>query len=389
MGAKISNDSVNEIFIVRALAILGVIMVHATSNPAAMIEGPSNSLAVYNFLNMFFKFGTPTFILLTSFVLFYNYFNRSIEKNLIQRFYKRRLLYILLPYFLFSLLYFEMNQAVFRHGTESWYQSLQAFGMDLLTGSAHPHLYFVFISVQFYIIFPLLLLWFKKSRFTVVNALWLGLLIQWAFVIYNNMYLQYTQTGSLAIWYTSYYFAGAFLGIYYHKASEWLRVTKQAWFSKKVFLWAGIWLVWLVGVTGHIYIYYETRATGEWFDSRLYTLFWNMHTLPTAIILLQISYWIYSSWPRKIVNTLVHLGIVSFGIYLFHPLILHIYRLTGAFNDPSSLAFNLWIAGGFLAALFISWFFVTLVLKYMKGGWILFGAWPKQNPFIPKKKNNK
>ncbi|PSL48418.1 surface polysaccharide O-acyltransferase-like enzyme [Salsuginibacillus halophilus] len=379
------NQSINEIFVVRALAILAVIMVHSTSNPAAQIDGPSTSLAGYNFLNMFFKFGTPTFILLTSFILFYNYYQRPVDRGLVTRFYKRRLLYILIPYLFFSILYFELNQAVLRHGPETWSGAFYQFVGDLLTGSAHPHLYFVFISVQFYMIFPLFLKWMQKSRFTVVNALWIGLLIQWAFVFYNNMSLQYQEPASLAIWYAGYYFTGAFIGIYYHKVSDWLRVTKENFQTKRLFLWLGVWGFWLFGAGGHIYIYYLTRAYGMTFDSRIYTMFWNIHTITTAIILLQLSYWIYKHWPRPIVNTLIHLGIVSFGIYLLHPLVLHAYRMTADFNDPTSLVYHAWIAGGFLTALGLTWIIVTFVLKYMKGGWIFFGAWPKQNPFISKK----
>ena len=52
------------------------------------------------------KFGTPTFIFLSSLVLFYNYYDRPTTKKLIGGFYKKRLLYIIIPYTLFSVFYF-------------------------------------------------------------------------------------------------------------------------------------------------------------------------------------------------------------------------------------------------------------------------------------------
>ena len=72
----------NEIDIVRGLAILGVLMVHSTS--FATVDMLHNRMfGVYNFLNIFSKIGTTTFILLSSFVLFYNYYPQPLT---VQRF---------------------------------------------------------------------------------------------------------------------------------------------------------------------------------------------------------------------------------------------------------------------------------------------------------------
>lgn len=62
------KERISTLSIVRALAMLGVISVHATSETAAMMK---TSSLFYGYI--FFKYGTPTFILLSSLVLFYNY----------------------------------------------------------------------------------------------------------------------------------------------------------------------------------------------------------------------------------------------------------------------------------------------------------------------------
>ncbi|MFD1957489.1 acyltransferase family protein [Paenibacillus thailandensis] len=101
-----------ELQLLRGMAILGVLSVHSTSFATADMTG-SRLYFVYNFFNIFMKYGTPTFIFLSSFALFYNYYGRPLDRALVASFYRKRLLYILLPYLLFSIFYFALQQIVF------------------------------------------------------------------------------------------------------------------------------------------------------------------------------------------------------------------------------------------------------------------------------------
>src|SRR5689334_12879602 len=76
MGATLNKkERLPQLDIYRALAILGVLHVHATSF-ATVDAIDSRFYYIINFLNIFFKYGTPSFIFLSSFVLFYNYADR-------------------------------------------------------------------------------------------------------------------------------------------------------------------------------------------------------------------------------------------------------------------------------------------------------------------------
>lgn len=96
------KEHITAIPIVRALAMIGVISVHSTSQATVdMVD--SNWYYLYNFFNIFFKYGTPTFILLSSFVLFYNYGGRDkLEPAVLGKFYRNRLLYVIIPYIVAS-----------------------------------------------------------------------------------------------------------------------------------------------------------------------------------------------------------------------------------------------------------------------------------------------
>src|SRR5690606_37927160 len=97
-SVKERKPYLHEVDLVRAFAIFAVIIVHATSQTIADLEKATTLCPLYNFLNIFFKFGTPTFIFFSAFILFYRYENRGWSKQLSKRFYLKRVQYILVPY---------------------------------------------------------------------------------------------------------------------------------------------------------------------------------------------------------------------------------------------------------------------------------------------------
>jgi len=377
-----TKERIDEINLVRAFAIIGVLMVHSTSY--AVTETLESSLfPAYNFANIFFKFGTPTFILLSSLVLFYTYYDRPLDRSLIGSFYKKRLMYILLPYLVFSTGYFLLVH-IWYYPNRPIEDTLYSYAVKLLTGKAYAHLYFVFISVQFYLLFPLLLYVFKKwSRLTK----WLvpiGFAVQWGFVLLNHHWLSVPNKGSWAFSYFAYYFTGAFFGIYFDSIRDWLKPTAAKLRSWRGWSWGLLWAGWLAFGLSHVWIWYLARHDGRWFNSLWYELLWNLHTFFTALVLIQAAF-VLRGWNKdaRVVRALNHLGIMSFGIYLIHPLFLLVYR-----QYPVSAApwFHLWYAGGFVLALTLSWLVVTLAFRLVPHAWVVFGNVPakyRRQPKLP------
>lgn len=364
---------VDEIFITRAIAILGVLMVHATSFPVSEYDTSSSVYGLYNFANTFFRFGTPTFIFLSSFVLFYSYFHRPFTKELIVGFYKKRGLYILLPYIVFSIIYYLSLLPVYS-ALMTEREMIVDFFKKLATGDVASHLYFVFISIQFYFLFPFLLVFFKKYPKLVKHTIWMGLALQWIFVLLNNQYLHLSNKGSISFSYVSYYFLGIYVGVYFYKVEAFLKSTRLG------ALTIVVWTAWLGVSLGHVYLWDWTRTTGGAVQALTYELMWNAHTLLSAIVVTQASFFIYQRLSMKLVNGLIHLGVVSFGVYLIHLLILNLYqRIIPTFGI--SFLYHAKSAGGFVISLGVSWAIVTLVTKYISNSWVLFGSTPKSVPF--------
>jgi peptidoglycan/LPS O-acetylase OafA/YrhL len=360
-----------------------------------------------NFLNIFFKYGTPSFIMLSSFVLFYNYYERPLTRELITGFYKKRLLYILVPYVVFSVIYFVLR--IYMNGyltissagvfLDNPAARIQDFFVRLATGKNYTHLYFVFISVQFYVLFPVFLYLFKKLSWLARWAIPVGFGLQWAFVLVNHYTYLTSSPGSLAISYMAYYFLGAYLAIHYDLLKGWLesfftdQTVRQRWAT------AALWGSWLIMGLLHVQMYYVVRKYGFNYDTvfpwltkiglRLNTLLpellWNVHTILTALLLMQASAWIYKWAWQWVVKLLGYIGMLSFAIYLIHPLWLAFYRKFSWFTpfginpllfNPNGAAYVVWIYGGLITALIASSIGIILSYKVTPLAWVAFGNTP-------------
>lgn len=369
---------INELNITRALAILAVLLIHSTSTPVTALANESKFYPLYVFLNIFPKFAVPVFIFLSGFVLFYNYIQKELTKELIIRFYKKRVTQILVPYLFFSIFYYTAIQFYVTHDLVSTWHALFSveFLEKLLIGKAYTHLYYIFIIVQFYLIFPLFLYVLKKKPALSPHLIWIGFVLQWAFILLNAEFWQYPYRGSISFSYICYFLAGAFLGIYFEKYKGWLQLKKENFPIPLLFIWC----IGLLSTIYNVYLYYYVFSSQTYLvNSTVFELVFQLQSLTACIVLLQLSYWIYNKWNLSWVNGFINLGVVSFGVYLLHPFFLFLYRQIS--TGGNSVLYHLWSAGGFIFALFITWMIVLLMGRFFKYHWIAFGPIPKKFPY--------
>lgn len=373
----IKKARVPELNIVRAICILGVVTVHATSNATVQLTG-STYYFLYNFLNIFMKYGTPTFIAMSAFVLFYNYSDRPLNRELLTGFYKKRLLFILLPYFLFSLFYFSISQVI--AGATLNGELIASFVNKLLTGKAYTHLYFVFINMQFYILFPFMLLLFKRYPRTRKWAIIAGFAIQWLFIIGNKYQFQVTSRGSWYFTYFSYYMLGAWLGMNYSKIkAKFVDIASINGAGRKGrgLLLRGIWAMWLCSGVSHTILWYQSRLYGSSVNSLIYDLLYSTFAFTSLPVLMHVAGSLLRNQKLSFIcRPLNRLGSLSFGVYLIHPFFLLVYRqLSPAISTAWLL--HLWYVGGFIVALGGSWIVLGLAARYLPHAWMIFGNLPK------------
>ncbi len=372
---RLQKERLPQLDFFRALAIIGVLHVHATSD--ATIDAADTSIYyVFNFLNLMFKYGTPAFIFLSSFVLFYNYFDRPLTGKLISGFYKKRILYILLPYILISALY--LFYKLYTRGLlgEPVMMLLRDYVDAIFSGTAWTHLYFVFISVQFYILFPLMLVLLKNYRWMARWAIVIGLVVEWAWVFGNKYEFQYANKGSIAFSYFAYYMLGAFVAIYFQPFRQWVMTRWSDMNGRLKRMTAILWASWLATGLLYVQIWYHSRMTDRWMDSLWYELMWNVYTMLSCLVLFQAAFIVNRIAPKLILAVLRRLGELSFAIYLVHPFILAYYRDTKSWFTLAPLAYFIWVYSGLIIALVLSALLVQFLFRRFSYSWILLGSIP-------------
>jgi peptidoglycan/LPS O-acetylase OafA/YrhL len=143
-----------EVDVVRILTFICVIAVHTTSHTLAPTDLP-----LYLLLGLL-HFTRNVFFALTAFVLVYSYLHKPVP---MRRFWPRRFLLVGVPYVAWSLIYFIASN-LHTPGNRSFGELTLAFLGHLFTGTAWYHLYFLLVTMQVYLLVPLILWLIAKTR---------------------------------------------------------------------------------------------------------------------------------------------------------------------------------------------------------------------------------
>jgi peptidoglycan/LPS O-acetylase OafA/YrhL len=138
----------HDVDVVRFTTVLGVLCVHATSLMLADTEVTGAALAILHVTR-------EVFLFLSAFVLGYS--TRAPVGS--RRFWRRRVPLVLAPYVVWSAIYVLADGGVL--APES---ALVHICVDLLSGAAHFHLYFLLLTLQLYLVFPYLRAWLGRCR---------------------------------------------------------------------------------------------------------------------------------------------------------------------------------------------------------------------------------
>lgn len=357
----------------RAIAALGILIIHATGVFALYSEFNSKAMYLGVFANQFFRFGSPIFMMISGLVLFYNY--RSLEEFRPKEFYKKKLLYIIIPYILWSIVYFLYKNHV--NGSALNLGSIQVLIKDILYGSTFAHLYFIILIFQFYLILPLFIRFLTKPMVeNPIKLFFVLLLLQSGVLIYGRYFRDLNATGILG-WFNLYYWKsifgwffyflfGGILGIHYDEVVEYIEKN-----IKPIFFLYGITTFLFLGQIYHNIWKYGGRDYYEDFVSL------RVENLIYAVITMPILIWITRRMigKYKVVKTI---GTYSLGIYFAHPLILEEikYKVFGRY--PNIFGYSRLTSMLTLVCLGIAGTLgIVLLMATLKNRWILLGKIPK------------
>ncbi|WP_099364408.1 acyltransferase [Fredinandcohnia onubensis] len=289
-----------EIHFLRAFACLAVVGVHVSATNYGMNEDTWNWFTY--FLNQYGRFGTPIFVVISGFLLFYQVKRRGFRLG---HFLSSRVTKIVLPFLIWSLayrylLYYYDNQEL---------GSIKGEIGKILMGDSFYHLYFVLIVIQFYFIFPFLQKLFRTQTMILV-FLFLSFLVSYKLYGFNpdveggiGNFL--ASKSFMPVW--IFYFAfGGLLAYFWNEILAY--ATKRPWKMLTLILIISAGAVVEYTLNGYV-------------SNRRLTNLANIPLLSIAIIGI---YPFLARW-NVIKKMLTIIGQYSMGIYLIHPLILYLF----------------------------------------------------------------
>ena len=301
----------HEIDVVRSSTFAAVIALHSLGSVAGAEVGTG---AVLQFLH----FGRETFFIVTGLVLVLTTARHDLGVNAVTlRFWRKRFALVGLPYTVWTLVYW----ATRLDGATPWSgASLSHLVSNLVLGSARYHLYFLQVSMQAYLVLPLLLRFVRRTRehHRLVLLLSAALQVTWLAVLRHvpapggwaqNLW---TSPHQLVLTYQFYLVLGAVTAWHYDRVVAWVRGAPRA-----VAALVGVALVLDLGV----YAAQVRAGTGPLEAAEPLQPVFALWGPAAALGLLAIGLH-HTRQPGPLSAAVREAARISFGVYLAHPLVL-------------------------------------------------------------------
>ncbi len=308
-AAKGKATELKEIYVLRAIACLSVILVHISAIPVASIEATNPLIYLYILINRGAKYTTATFIFISAFIFFYRYQKGPFKT---WSFLKKRFMSTLVPYFVWTIAYY----LFFIH--KGYYSlSLSFFINNLLLANMVYHLYFILTISQFYLLFGIFRRLFNRYNSHVLLALFMAI---------NLLSLRFITMPYSDRFFTTYIFFFA-LGCYIAKHYDKIRPLLLRKKTVLLFMYLSITLC-------EAYLFFSYYKLGKSINVHIVSLSWFAFSVISIVFLLSLSNsfsYIGDHWLiRRISKS-------SFYIYLSHPLAL---MLSADFIDKLGIQSN-------------------------------------------------
>lgn len=327
-GVRQSRPHIYELDPLRATTAIVVVLVHVLAF-TVYLNHTTIGIEIQNAAVVAVHYTREMFMFVTAFALVYVYYGKPFSAS---RFYKRRELGVLLPYCVWTLVYMLFNQFFFHSFTQP---TVGAFFSTLLyniiTGRASYQLYYILLTVQFYILFPLFLPFVSFIKKHPWSTLAVSFVLE-VLVLYldyhtlqrgegtNSPFWQFISQyqDSIVFIYQFYFILGALIALYLRQVIAFLQ--KYGWLTIIGFL-VGTGTLWV-----HFFIqvlYYKEPVS------------YAVSVLQPVMVVYSLGviaffFWLAHLWARN-TSPATHtrsnklwgtLSDASFGVYLIHGLFL-------------------------------------------------------------------
>lgn len=356
-----AREKIESIFLLRLFAMVMVVLVHVSGTYASILPADGDAFAKYHFLNRIIRIEAGIFIMITAMVFFYKYISETMDWNELKSFYKKRALYIVVPYLVWALFYEAFSVYI---GAVSF--NVSEIGLRILKGESFYQLHFIFLIVQFYLFFPAILFAVKKVAFF-RKYLWLfGMIIQVSYYFLNREYQLVPFTFFLSS--MGPYLLGAWIGINFKE-------QKQKIYNKSTIIWT---LVAVIAGVATVQLYYHLYTVSSFYLPNWTYLILNLvYMMAGSYVMFRLMEVIARKW-QPVLPYVKNIAVYSFGFYLLHPIVLN--QVAQFIPTPNNYWFHIGISLRFGLTLFFCYVIIWLTHRYLPFAGLLFGKLPKEKP---------
>lgn len=307
---------VSDVDVVRVLTFAAVIAVHTVS------QTNSDTSVAANAAVMLLHFTREAFFCLTGFVLAHQYLDRRID---LPAFWRRRFVLVGAPYLVWTVLYSGL-QWVQGSRTMSFAAWLRLTWRYAYTGTAWFHMYFLLVSMQIYLLYPLIAALVRATRRHHAALLTVSALVQLSMATllhYTAAGRSWTGTADVVVLaYQFYVLLGAVAADHLDQCAAWLRRHRRL--PVAVLLLCGL---------GTLAWYLVSVARGTLASDA--AAVWQPVMVPWSIaavcgLAVLGSVWAQHRRPGQPLERILRVGSDrSFGVYLVHPAVLWLVLWTG------------------------------------------------------------
>ncbi|MGI8314206.1 acyltransferase [Halobacillus mangrovi] len=358
-----NNNRIESIYFLRLFAMLMVVLVHVTAVFQSTLTQGTDAYATYHFINRIIRVEAGIFIMITAMVFFYKYMNQKMDLNELKLYYKKRVMYILVPYLVWAVFY-----EAFSVYTGLVELNFVEMTWRILQGESFYQLHFIFLIVQFYLVFPILLYAAKKITFF-RRYMWLiGIGIEVGFYFLNREFSLIPFNSFISS--LGPYLLGAWIGTYYLK-------QKAKIYNRSTIGWL---LFAIIAGASFVYLNYHLYTVASFtLPGYVYLVVNLFYIVSGSFILFRLTEIICDRWPG-IIPYVKNIAVYSFGFYLLHPVIL---KVVAQFVPVSAGEwFHMEVAARFLFTLVLCYFAIYMTHRFFPYPGLIFGKLPKKARFF-------
>ncbi|WP_161598841.1 acyltransferase [Bacillus mesophilum] len=349
-----------SVYYLRVFAMLFVVFVHTTAQYRHLFTVDSIQHQFYHFMNNFVRVEVGIFIMLVGIVFFYIYRNKSFTPKELYQYGKKRVIFILVPYIIWSLIY-EMEQLYL--GTRVF--SIPNIWENILSGGSKYQLHFIYLVVQFYLLLPFMIMIVKKSHL-LKKYLWLiGIILEFFFFM---MRMNYGWDNFRFVNSLGAFLLGGWIGLHYDEIKA--KMTK-----KKMCTFAILFLACSISV---IYIRYQNSFIEQIaIPDSVYKLLVMGFYVGGSFFFFYMSERFSTAFSETTTKRFKNVASYSFGFYLLHPLVL--YQVMNLLpTRGTGLSFHIMIPLQYIITVILCYLIIWLAHSYLPYASFLFGKLPKK-----------